>query len=102
MLDSKAPQPRPNLTSVGEFSRSNPPEVVEFYRREATVDVRLPWRPRNVTKSMQLERQNPALRQLAKRAEAIEQAWIQAELDQLQETEAAIASRRRAEELLRK
>ncbi len=98
MLSTKSP--RPNMTKIGEFSGANPPEVVEFYRREGTVDVRLPWRPRHITQLMQLGSHNPPLRLLAGRAEEIEQAWIQDDLDALQETERSIASRRKTEELL--
>ncbi len=99
MLDTKSS--KPNLTRIGEFTRSNPPEVVAFYKREAETDVRLPWRPRNITRTMQLERVNPTLRQLAARAEQIEQAWIQDELDELRSTERSIANRREVEKLLR-
>ncbi len=98
MLSTKSS--RPNMTRIGEFSRSTAPEIVEFYRREGTVDVRLPWRPRNITALMQIGSHNPPLRLLAGRAEEIEQAWIQADLDALRETERSIASRRETEKLL--
>ncbi len=92
--------PRPNMTKIGEFSGANPPEVVEFYRREGTVDVRLPWRKKNLTQLMQIGSHNPPLRLLVTRAEAIESSWIQSDLDELQATERSIASRRKTEELL--
>ncbi len=75
--------------------------MVAFYRREGETDVRLPWRPTNMTTLAQIGKHNPALRMIVTRAEEIDNGWVQNDLDRLNETEAYIAQRRKAEELLR-
>ncbi len=90
-----------NLTAAGEFEKTHPPEVVAFFRREGETDMRLPWRPKNITRLAQIGKHNPALRAIVTRAEEIENGWVQRELERLQETERSIAARRNAEELLR-
>ncbi len=76
-----------NLAAAGEFTKTHAPEVVAFYRREGETDVRLPWRPKNMTRLAQIGKHNPALRAIVTRAEEIEGHWIQQELDRLQDIE---------------
>ncbi len=47
-----------------------------------------------MTTLAQIAKHNPALRMIVTRAEEIEDAWAQRELDRLQETERSIAARR--------
>ncbi len=90
-----------NMTATSEFAKTHPPEVVAFYRREGETDIRLPWRLKNITVLAQIGKHNPALRAITIRAEEIDNGWVQAELNRLQDTERSIAIRRKAEELLR-
>ncbi len=50
-----------NLAAASEFTKTHPPAVVAFYRREGETDVRLPWRPTNMTTLAQIGKHNPAL-----------------------------------------
>ena len=68
---------------------------------KAATDVRLPWRPKNITTLAQSGKHNPALRAIVTCAEEIEAGWIQRELDRLQELEQSIAQRRKDEEGLK-
>ncbi len=54
-----------------------------------------------MTTLAQIAKHNPALRMIVTRAEEIDNGWVQHDLDRLNETEAYIAQRRKAEELLR-
>lgn len=98
--DTELAAAKQNLAAASEFAKTHPPEVVAFYRREGETDIRLPWRPKNVTILAQIGQHNPALRAIVTRAEEIEQHWIQQDLDRLQDIERSIADRRKAEELL--
>ncbi len=97
--------PKPNLTAnmigIAEFAKTHPPEVVAFYRREGETNVSLPWRPKNITVLALIGKHNPALRAITIRAEEIDNGWVQADLDHMQDTERSIAIRRKAEELLK-
>ena len=72
------------------FIKENPPEVVEFYRREAQ-----PLRPfwskavRNMTKLSEVLGKDPNAGAVLRRAQAIEDAWIASELASAKEAEAA-------------
>jgi len=90
-----------NLAATSEFVRTHPPEVVAFYKWEGETAVSMPWRPKNITSLAQIAKHDPALRMIVTRAEEIDNGWVQNDLDRLNETEAYIAQRRKAEELLR-
>lgn len=98
------PYRQPNRTAQGIFEKSNPPEVVEFYRREAQ-PVKLPWArsPKNLTELGRLTREAPEIGALALSAGQIDSAWREEQFAQAKAQEAdAIASRRAAEALLAK
>ncbi|MDQ3118576.1 MAG: hypothetical protein M3Q89_03250 [Verrucomicrobiota bacterium] len=83
-----------NLAAASEFTKTNAPEVVAFYRREGETNVSMPWRPKNITTLAQIAKHNPALRMIVTRAEEIDNGWTQRELDRLQEMDRSIAARR--------
>jgi phage gp29-like protein len=91
-----------NKTAQGIFEKSNPPEVVAFWKREAQ-PLRLPWQRGhvNLTRIGQLHKTAPELAQVVQRGQQIEGGWINDQLAMAKAQEAdAIASRREAEALL--
>ncbi len=83
------------------FVKENPPEVVDFYKREA-----MPLRPfwskavRNLTKLSEVLSRDPNTGALLRRAQTIEDGWLQSELASAKEAEsAARAAVERAERL---
>src|SRR5207249_2730667 len=79
-----------SLTAQSRFARDNPPEVVEFYKREAQ-----PLRPfwskgeRNLTKLSEVLGRDPNTGAVLRRAQTIEDGWIASELASAKEAEAA-------------
>jgi hypothetical protein len=79
-----------SLNAQSRFQRDNPPEVVEFYKREAQ-----PLRPfwskgvRNMTKLSEVLGKDPNTGAVLRRAQAIEDGWIATELASAKEAQAA-------------
>jgi hypothetical protein len=94
-----------DLTRLSEFRRSRGDAVADFYKREATEPVQLPWvpdpatgRPPNLTASMAFKRAAPELAELCVRSIETARQWSQEIVSsvekQISELEARRASAR--------
>ncbi|MGI8435942.1 MAG: hypothetical protein ACR2NX_03435 [Chthoniobacterales bacterium] len=92
-----------SLTAQSAFMKSNPPEVVEVFKREAK-PLRLPWQRGsvNLTRIGQLLREAPELGAIIQRAQQMESGWIEEKLASAKQAESAARQQReQAERLLK-
>jgi hypothetical protein len=84
-----------NLDGRSQFVKTHDPAVVEFWKREATEPVRLPWQgQRNLSGMSILTKKAPEIRSLIDEAIALEQAWAKDTLASIGADEAQLAQKR--------
>ena len=85
LLDSKT-----GLKPQSEFARQHPDYEVAFFKREATVQPRLPFQsPRNLTQLGQVQKHSSELAAVVDRANEIYRGWRADDLQRLKELSAA-------------
>jgi len=93
------------LTEISDFARQNRRAITEVFKAEANTKVVPIWHPqggreRNLTQSMKLTRENPALRAVVDRGLQVEKHWAQNDLETARANEAETARLRTAAQKL--
>jgi hypothetical protein len=83
-----------NLTELSEFRARVGDQVADWWKREGTLPVSLPWvGQRNLSTMMRMQRENPKLREIVDRSIATAKQWAQDDIEESKATAAQAASR---------